>query len=277
MPARALSPRMKKLWVRAKRKGGQTRFGLGAERILLSIERGLLEEADASVHSTLDVSGYHVASTMATLGPEAARIFRITHIRNVPWILQHGLHCQSSDVADPAFEPIGMRELIEKRTSRIVPIPPGGRLSDYVPFYFTPASIMLFNIKTGYNAVIKRKNAEIAIIVSSLHTLREHRVPFVFTNGHAYMAESDYFDDLEDLKKIDWDLLRRRDFKSDPEDPGKLGRYQAEALAHRHVPVEALLGIVCYESGAKETLQEHVRRLELTIEVRAIPGWYFRE
>ena len=212
---------------------------------------------------------------MPTLGPESARIFRITHVRNVPWILGHGLHCQTSGVADPGFVPIGMAELIEKRTTRTVPTSPGGSLGDYVPFYFTPSSVMMYNIKTGFNNIIKRPNEEIAILVSSLHKLRELKIPFVFTNGHAYMEESDYFQDMADLDKIDWELLRRRDFKRDPEDPGKMGRYQAEALVHRHVPIGALLGIGCYDSATMATLEGEIKRRALTIGVRAFPEWYF--
>ena len=45
--AKPLSPRMKKLWELAKRKGGRPRIGQGATRVLISIERGLLEDADA--------------------------------------------------------------------------------------------------------------------------------------------------------------------------------------------------------------------------------------
>ena len=212
---------------------------------------------------------------MSTLGPETARIFRITHVHNVPWMLDKGLHCKTSKVTDPNFVPIGMAELIAKRTARTVPIKPGGPLCDYVSFYFTPWSVMMYNITTGYNNVIKRTNAEIAILVSSLHKLKEVGTPFVFTNGHAYMQESDYFDDLGDLDKIDWELLRRKDFKRDPEDPGKVGRYQAEALAYRHVPVDALLGVACYDSATKATLDAHVRRLGLNTTVKIIPSWYF--
>jgi len=212
---------------------------------------------------------------MASLGPEAARIFRITHVRNVPWILDHGLHCQTSNLADPNFVPIGMPDLIEKRATRIVPLAPGGPLGDYVPFYFTPWSIMMFNIKTGHNNVIQRPNAEIAILVSSLPRLNELRVLFLFTSGHAYMQESEYFDDLANLSRIDWDLLKRRDFKRDPEDPGKLGRYQAEALVHRHLPIEALLGIACYDSATQTGLEAEVRQRRLTTPIKAIPEWYF--
>lgn len=212
---------------------------------------------------------------MAKLGPEAARIFRITHVNNVPWILENGLHCQSSSVRDPNFVPIGMEDLIRKRRSRVVPIRPGGVLSDYVPFYFTPRSIMLYNIKTGHNDVIKRPNAEIVILVSSLPKLAEAGTAFVFTNGHAYLEETEYFDDMSDLGRIDWKLLQACDFRKDPEDPGKLGRYQAEALAHRHVPASALIGIACYDDAIRLRIESEARRRKAAIDVKALSGWYF--
>jgi ssDNA thymidine ADP-ribosyltransferase, DarT len=134
---------------------------------------------------------------------------------------------------------------------------------------------MMLNIKTGYNNVIQRPNPDIAILVSSLHKLKELGVPFLFTNGHAYMQESEYFDNLADLDRIAWNLLRNRDFQRDPEDPGKVGRYQAEGLVFKHVPVTALLGIVCYDSVTETNLQAEVQRRMLNTPVKAIPDWYF--
>lgn len=213
---------------------------------------------------------------MAPLNPDDARIFRITHRENVPWILANGLHCRNSDVHDLNFVPIGHPELIERRRHRIVPILPGGMLGDYISFYFTPWSPMLYNIRTGYGGVIKRTNPEIVILVSSLPTIAQHAIPFVFTNSHAYMSETDFFSRLEDLpQQIDWPLLRSRDFRRDPDDPSKLGRYQAEALVHRHVPVEALLGIACYDPETAGAVSEAVAATDLTLQVKAVPQWYF--
>jgi hypothetical protein len=45
--AKPMSARMKKLWEAAKRKGGRPRIGRGATRVLISVERGLLEDVDA--------------------------------------------------------------------------------------------------------------------------------------------------------------------------------------------------------------------------------------
>ena len=49
------------------------------------------------------------------LTAEKALVYRVTHIQNVPWILDHGLHCRTSGVRDPNFVEIGIRELIERR------------------------------------------------------------------------------------------------------------------------------------------------------------------
>ncbi|HXU31989.1 MAG TPA: DUF4433 domain-containing protein [Thermoanaerobaculia bacterium] len=183
-----------------------------------------------------------------TLTPEKALIFRAMHRANVPWTLAHGLHCSQSSVLDPNFVSIGNEELIARRDTREVPIPPGGRLSQYIPFYFTPYSPMLYNIKTGYGDIRQRSNEEIVILVSSLLALEDHGVRYVFTDRHAYLATASFFNDrMTSLRQVDFELLQRRDFKREEKsDPGKMERYQAEALAFGQIPVSALLGLACY-------------------------------
>jgi hypothetical protein len=104
---------------------------------------------------------------MFTLTPDKAWIFRITHIDNVPWLLTKGVHCRNSGRVALNYREIGNPDLIGKRAHRVVPIPPGGTLSDYVPFYFTPHSPMLLNIKTGYGGMRKTPMSDIVILVSS--------------------------------------------------------------------------------------------------------------
>lgn len=90
------------------------------------------------------------------LNREKALIFRIVHRDNVAAVLADGCQCRSSAKCGPGYVEIGNPELIAKRMSREVPCGPGGTLSDYVPFYFTPFSPMLYNIKTGFNGITKR-------------------------------------------------------------------------------------------------------------------------
>lgn len=208
------------------------------------------------------------------LNPEKALIWRITHIRNMPWVFRNGLHCRNSATQDPNYFNIGNLELIDRRTHREVPIPPGGTLSDYIPFCFTPFSPMMLNIHTG-RGVVQRNNDEICIMVSSLHKLHELGHSFVFTDRHAYTSLAEFFSDLADLKAIDWPLLQARDFKRDPNDPIKVERYQAEALVHSEIPIQALLGVVCHSPVIQSGLQDQAAALGLDISIHSFPGWYF--
>jgi len=210
------------------------------------------------------------------LNPKKALIFRIVHVANVPWILEHdGLFCRSAQEQDPEYVNIGNTDLIERRARRQVPIPPGGSLSDYVPFYFTPFSIMMYNIKTGYGSITKRTNRDIVIFVSSIHRLSELALPFIFTDQHAYPVDTNFYNRVEDLDRIDWRLLQCRNFKTDDDDPGKQLRYQAEALVHQRAPLQALLGIGCHDVEVKHDLELQLDRHGTKMSVKCTPGWYF--
>lgn len=215
-------------------------------------------------------------SLLRNLTPEKALIFRITHRRNVPWILDNGLWCRNSENRDPGFVPIGNPDVIEKRPGVRVPIPPGGTLSDYVPFYFTPYSPMLLNIVTGRGAP-KRDKSDLVVLVSSLHDVARAGRPFVFTDRHALLQYATRFsNDLADLESmIAWQLLQSRDFQRDPEHPEKVDWYQAEALVHEHLPIDAILGIVVNDNDVAVQLRSEVARRNLSLTVRVRPAWFF--
>jgi ssDNA thymidine ADP-ribosyltransferase, DarT len=125
-------------------------------------------------------------------------------------MFRDGLHCRSSSAASGPFVQIGNPELIERRQSRIVECPPHGTLSDYIPFYFTPYTPMMYNIKTGYNGMQRRPMKDILILVSSLRKLARDSVSFVFSDRHAYLRLARFTSDLANLSWIDWPSLNVR-------------------------------------------------------------------
>ena len=210
------------------------------------------------------------------LTPKLGLLFRITHVANIPWLLANGLHAPNGAMADPNFVAIGNPDLIDKRTHKRVPVPPGGTLPDYIPFYLTPKSIMLLNIKTGWNGIKQRPNGDIAILVSSCAEMAKSGVAMLYTDRHAYTATASWSDKAADLATmIDWKILREHDFARSDDYPDKKERYQAEALAHRHVPPGALLGIGCVDDPIKRAIETYVGVAGLKIRVVVRPGWYF--
>jgi hypothetical protein len=211
----------------------------------------------------------------SSLNAGKALIFRITHRDNLPWILDNGLWARRSGRFDPNHRNIGNVELIDKRSQRGVEVGPRGTLSDYIPFYFTPFSIMMYNITTGYGGIPRVANDEILILVSSLFEVSRLNIPFVFTDRHSYTVMARYFDDLAQLDQIDWSLLASRNFKHDPDDPGKKERYQAEALIWQHLPLEGLLGICGYTPQMQQRVQEQLDQRRLSLQSIMEKSWYF--
>jgi hypothetical protein len=209
------------------------------------------------------------------LSPGENLIFRIVHIDNFPWIIENGLHCSTSETQDPAFVDIGHDETIDRRRRRLVDIAPFGALSDYIPFYFTPWSVMHYNIATGHN-VTRVPPENIIMLVTRMTILRKLDIKFVFTDRHALLARAQFFSDIADLDHaVDWTILRNRDFKRDNEDPGKIERYQAEALVHGYLPLQALSGIVCASDETKEKAVSMVEKRNFNGKVIRKTDWFF--
>ena len=210
-----------------------------------------------------------------TLNREKALMWRIVHRDNLPWILENGLHSGNSNTQSNDWVHIGNPELTDKRSRHLVPLAPCGYLNDYVPFYFTPFSVMLKNIHGGRGGVKQRHNDEIVILVSSIHKVQSLGLDYLFTDSHAYYRWTSYYNEIQDLDKIDWPLLQQRDFKRDADDPAKFERYQAEALVHQHCPIDALLGIVCYTDKSKTAIEGLLSDKGINLDVYARTGWYF--
>jgi len=75
--------------------------------------------------------------------------------------------------ADPGFVAIGNPEIIDVRSTTPTNLEGVWFHGEYVPFYFTPRSIMLYNIVTGYYTpkVPRRSKEEIIVVRCLLETL----------------------------------------------------------------------------------------------------------
>jgi len=135
---------------------------------------------------------------------------------------------------------------------------------------------MLLNIVTGRNAP-KQRREDILVLVSSMRSVQVNGANFVFTDGNAYPDYTLYSNQIQDLDNfIPWDLLQKRDFSYDPENPDKMMKYMAEALVHHHLPASALLGIGTYTDEMRATVETQVAAHQLPLKVVTRPNWFFR-
>lgn len=204
-------------------------------------------------------------------------IYHITHIHNLPLILQHGgLWCDNEKVKRQ-LNPVGIahEHIKRRRAARLVPVSRGGVLADYVPFYFAPRSPMLYSITRGQVEGYREGQSPVLHLTSSIERVAESELPFTFTNGHAEMLTSRFYEDLADLDKVDWRIMREWYWNDTPEDGTRKWRRQAEFLVHNNFPLTLFdeIGVISGQKAeeVKQILAAEGHQIKVTVR----SNWYY--
>lgn len=204
-------------------------------------------------------------------------LYHITHIRNLALILQHGcLWCDNERVAQELGSVgIAHAHIKERRARRRVPLPPGGTLADYVPFYFAPRSPMLYAIHRGNVEGYDGSQASVLHLVTSAESVAESGLAYTFTNGHAEMMISDFYADLSHLDQIDWEIMRAIIWRDTNEDGDRKRRRQAEFLVHQCFPWPMITEIGVISSRVAEDVNSILDGHEHRPMVVVHRDWYY--
>lgn len=182
-------------------------------------------------------------------------LFHITHLRNLDSMLAAGcIWCDQLRISKaPGAVSIAYEHIKDRRSKRRVccqdgtPIAAGGFLCDYVPFYFAPRSPMLFTIHCGNVPTYQEGQRPILHLGTTAEALQTLGYPLAFTDGHAEIGFSEFYDDLDRLEQVvDWKIMADKYWRDTTEDPDRKRRRQAEFLVHQHVPWESIeqIGVI---------------------------------
>ena len=194
---------------------------------------------------------------------------------NLEFTLQNGMYCPNSPDADPKYINIGHRNLIDKRGKRIVPKRPGGVLNNYVPFYFSPRSPMLYSIHRKNIDGFLGNQSDIIYLISSVDKIREVNIQYVFTDGHAYEMITKFYKDITDLDKIDWEIMGTKYWNNTQQDNDRRRRRMAEFLVYQFVPLNCILAIVVYNDRLKNTVDSIQNKCNTNINTIIKHNWYY--
>ena len=205
-------------------------------------------------------------------------IYHITHIQNLLSILQTGglmainrLRQQQINHFDIAYQRIQDRRAITP-----VPCGAGGVLHDYVPFYFAPRSPMLCAIHRGGVPGYQEGQSCVLHLVTEAEAIEQANILFAFTNGHAVIGYTDFFDELQDLHSaIDWDIMRAKYWADTDEDGDRKRRRQAEFLIHQFCPWTLIQEIGVIDNDIKGKVEEMLRNETHCPPVKVYSSWYY--
>ncbi|MGO3720019.1 MAG: type II toxin-antitoxin system toxin DNA ADP-ribosyl transferase DarT [Mesonia hippocampi] len=193
-------------------------------------------------------------------------IYRMTHIDNIPNIMQNGITHKNSPNSNPNFIPIGDVSLIDTRSSKRVSIDngemfdfdmPAITLGDFIPFYFGIKMPMLYVIQNGGNFVEKATPAEkIIYLACPINNIIQSGGVYYFSDGHATDNLTSFYDSskINELPNIiDWDSIKAP-FWGGQENLNIKRKKQAELLVSDDLPSQFIAGFCCYNDDAKESL-----------------------
>lgn len=204
-------------------------------------------------------------------------IYHITHGSNLRSIIeQGGLWC-NVQIELRAMTPIGIAHvhIKERRTHRAVPYGPGGTITDYVPFYFAPRSPMLGAIHTGRVAGYTGGQRAVIHLVTQVEAIAATPCDWVFTDGHAEITFSQFYTDLAQLSRIDWEIMREKYWRDTDEDGDRKRRRQAEFLIHRFCPWTLITEIGVIDQGVQRRVRELLSVAEHQPVVSVQRDWYY--
>lgn len=203
------------------------------------------------------------------------RIFHITHVDNVASVAASGLLCDNDvPTLEGGHRNIAYTGIKAQRAVTPVPCGPGGTLSGYVPFYFAPRSPMLYTIWRDNVADAVGQHDNIVHLVLRAEEIVDAGLPFAFTDGHATMELSGFYDDLAKLTEIDWEVMRAQYWSTDG--IGEMRRKrQAEFLVLRHVPWSFVVGIGVHNAKVDAKLKKVLAQVQHRPPVAVKPEWYY--
>jgi hypothetical protein len=150
-------------------------------------------------------------------------------------------------------------------------------LHDYVPFYFGYLSPMLLQLKTGRVAGYNEGQEPLVYLKSTVQAVAAAGLRFVFSNGHGIAAFTDWFDDVNRLDEVDWNMVYQRYWRDEVNDMDRQRRKQAEFLIYQSCPWALIQEIGVLNPRAKTRVEEILNAVDANprpiVNVRA--GWYY--
>ncbi len=204
-------------------------------------------------------------------------IYHITHLDNLAAIIQQGglLSNTQLQASNQNYRDISYSTIQDRRATTPVPGANRGVLHDYVPFYFAPRSPMLYTIHKGNVPNYQGSQAAVLHLVTTIAAIAAADLVFTFTDGHAAMAYSDFYDDLDALELIDWDVMAAKYWYDTDEDPNRKCKRQAEFLVHNRLPWDLIQEIGVINQPVQAQVRQILQQGHDFTPVNIYADWYY--
>lgn len=150
-----------------------------------------------------------------------------------------------------------------------------GTLADYVPFYFANRSPMLGSIHGGHVKGYDGGQGDVVYLTSTAQSVAQGDRQWCFTDGHAVMRFSRFFDDLDDLAQVDWEVINHWSWQNREDDPDRKRRKQAEFLVYNSFPWHWTESMGVIDRATARRVQDILADCDHKPRIRVEKKWYY--
>ena len=211
------------------------------------------------------------------LPPKRPKIYHIIHVDRLASIVTDGRLWCDAEVQRRTCPgtTIGMSELKQRRRTKRLGSHPDVCVSDCVPFYFCPRSVMLYLIYKANHPKLDYREGQAPIVhlEADLHEVvkwadrKGRRWAFTLSN-----AASNYFKDCCDvaqLDEMDWTAVNATMWQQCKEEK------QAEFLVERSFPWKLIRRVGVSSSEVRKQVKDAIRRAGHKPTVKIQLDWYY--
>jgi len=211
--------------------------------------------------------------------PRHPKIYHITHINNLEGILRDKLLWSDAKRRERGLdcEIVGMPEIKRRRLEELeVDCHPDTKVGEYVPFYFCPRSVMLYLLHMGNHPDISYRGGQGPIVhlqadlMVSIQWAEKHKVRWAFSDRNAGERIANFYNDVNELDKVDWTAVAATDWRDTIIQEGK----QAEFLVYKSFPLELVEKIGVHNNIVQQKVIKKLTGKNQSL-VSIEPSWYY--
>jgi hypothetical protein len=134
---------------------------------------------------------------------------------------------------------------------------------------------MLYPIRNNRVSGYADGQDPIVYFVAHAQNMVHANLSFVFTDGHATMAFTEFCCNLDELSKVDWKVMNMTYWNDTPEFPDRKRRRQAEFLVRDFLPWSQVKQVVVLNKELCQKVNEMIENSSHKPIVNIKPDWYY--
>lgn len=211
--------------------------------------------------------------------PDRPKIYHLTHVDNLPGIVEAGVLWSDAKRVDLALDcqVVGMSSIKERRLHLPVKCHPPTTVGQYVPFYFCPRSIMLYILHMANHPDLTYRGGQepilhlVADLWATVAWAESRKRRWAFSTCNAGTRYADFYGELGKLDEIRWEAVAASDFRDSVTKDAK----QAELLVHESFPWELIETIGVLTPAIEGRVEAALGGVEHRPAVRLERSWYY--